>query len=151
MIISPSIAKLAVAPPIVGSVVHTTYKSPASLCLLAAAETFAICISDSAPSCILAPPETVYPITGSLFFVAYSKSAVILSPTTVPIEPIIKLGSIMNIHVSCPPIVPLPHTTPSVSPLFSLADSYFSLYEGKSIGSVNSWSLNITSNFSVSI
>ena len=27
MIISPSIAKLAVAPPIVGSVVHTTYKS----------------------------------------------------------------------------------------------------------------------------
>jgi acetyl-CoA carboxylase carboxyl transferase subunit beta len=130
--------KRVVAPPIVGSVVHTTYKSPASLCLLAAAETLAICISDSAPSCILAPPETVYPITGSLFFVAYSKSAVILSPTTVPIEPIMKLGSIMNIHVSFPPIVPLPHTTPSVSPLFSLADSYFSLYDGKSIGSVNS-------------
>ena len=41
IIISPSIAKLAVTPPVVGSVSTVIYKSPAFECLAAAADTFA--------------------------------------------------------------------------------------------------------------
>ena len=52
---SPSIAKLAVTPPVVGSVRTETNGSLARSSLARAAETFAICISDSAPSIMRAP------------------------------------------------------------------------------------------------
>ncbi len=69
---------------------------PASLWRLTAPLVFAICISERMPSCILAPPETVYPMTGRLCSVANSNRRVIFSPTTEPIEPIMKLDSITN-------------------------------------------------------
>ena len=56
---SPSIAKLAETPPVVGSVKKVMYRLPASLWRLTAPLVFAICISERMPSCILAPPETV--------------------------------------------------------------------------------------------
>ena len=42
------------------------------------------------PSCIRAPPETVKPTTLRRYSVAYSNRRVIFSPTTVPMEPIMK-------------------------------------------------------------
>ena len=56
-ITSPSMAKLAVTPPVVGSVRTEMYRSPASLWRFRAADVFAICIREVIPSCILAPPE----------------------------------------------------------------------------------------------
>ena len=89
-IISPSIAKLAVTPPVVGLVSTVIYSKPASSCFPIAALILAICIKEKIPSCILAPPEVVNIINGSFLSVAYSIKDVILSPTTVPILPIIK-------------------------------------------------------------
>ena len=54
---SPSIAKLAVTPPVVGSVSTEMYGSRARSSRASAALILAICISDSAPSIIRAPPE----------------------------------------------------------------------------------------------
>lgn len=119
-IISPSMAKLAVTPPVVGSVSTVIYRPPTSLWRLTAAEILAICISDVTPSCMRAPPETVKPTTGNPSSVARSNVRQIFSPTTEPIEPIIKLASIKKSAVSQPQILPLPHTTASCSPERSL-------------------------------
>ena len=81
----------------------------------------AICINERMPSCMRAPPETVKPTTGRERSVAYSNSRVIFSPTTVPMLPIIKLGSIKNRAQGCPSIWAVPHTTPSFSRAASLA------------------------------
>lgn len=54
---SPSIAKLAETPPMVGSVSTEIYGKPRSCIFASAAEVFAICISDISASCIRAPPE----------------------------------------------------------------------------------------------
>lgn len=54
----PSIAQLAVTPPIVGSVSTLTYKSPASLCLFSAADVFAICIRETIPPASAPLPST---------------------------------------------------------------------------------------------
>ena len=64
MLKSPSIAKLAVTPPVVGSVRSEMYGSRARSSRASAAQIFAICISDSAPSIIRAPPEHETMITG---------------------------------------------------------------------------------------
>ena len=118
---SPSMAKLAVTPPVVGSVSTVRYKFPAWLWRKSAALTLAICINERMPSCILAPPETVYPTTGRLCWAAYSNRRAIFSPTTVPMLPIMKLGSITNRAQGSPPILAAPHTTPSFSREASLA------------------------------
>ena len=47
-----------------------------------AAEVFAICINDTIPSCILAPPEQQNRMTGRPWRVASSNERVIFSPTT---------------------------------------------------------------------
>ena len=73
-----------------------------------------------------APPETVNPTTGRRFFSAYSNSAVMRSPTTVPIEPSMNSGFITKIAVFCPSILVTPQRTPSFSRLFAFADVYFS-------------------------
>ena len=70
---SPSIAKLAVTPPVVGSVSTEMNGSRARSSRASAAETFAICISDSAPSIIRAPPEQETMITGSRRAIAPSR------------------------------------------------------------------------------
>ena len=67
-----------------------------------------------------APPETVKPTTDNPSSVARSNAWQIFSPTTEPIEPIIKLASIKKSAVSQPQILPLPHTTASRSPERSL-------------------------------
>ena len=103
---SACMAKLASTPPVVGFVRRAIYKRPALECLLTAQETFDICIREIIPSCILAPPETQMPRTGSFFMVANSKSLVIFSPTTAPMEPIMKIGSMEKIAHSTPPMVP---------------------------------------------
>ena len=71
---------------------------------------------ESSPSCIRAPPETVQPTTLSRCSVAYSNRRVTFSPTTMPMEPIMKLGSITKIAHGRPPIEAVPVTTPSRSP-----------------------------------
>ena len=62
---SPSIAKLAVTPPVVGSVSTEMYGSRARSSRASAPQIFAICISDSAPSIIRAPPEQQTITTGA--------------------------------------------------------------------------------------
>ena len=52
-----------------------------------AADTFAICIRDSTPSCIRAPPDALITTAGTWRAAARSNSRVIISPTTEPIEP----------------------------------------------------------------
>ena len=64
--ISPSMAKLAVTPPVVGSVRIVMHNSPASLCRRRAAEVLAICIRETIPSCMRAPPEQAKSRRGSL-------------------------------------------------------------------------------------
>ena len=78
-----------------------------------AADVFAICINDTIPSCILAPPDTQKITIGNLFFIAVSTASVILSPTAEPILPIKKFPSITAITASSPFILHLPHFTAS--------------------------------------
>src|SRR3990170_2783474 len=54
---SPSIANEAVTPPVVGSASRTTYGTRSSARRPSAAQVLAICMRDSMPSCIRAPPE----------------------------------------------------------------------------------------------
>ena len=89
-ITSPSIAKLAETPPVVGDVRTTKYGIPAESSSAAAPAVFAICIRAVIPSCILAPPLMVTITSGSFFLPAYSARAAIFSPTTVPMLPIKK-------------------------------------------------------------
>ena len=124
--ISPSMAKLAVTPPVVGSVSTLTYKQPASWCLFSAAEVFVICIREWIPSCILAPPEQANIIIGSLSLVAFSTARVIFSPTTFPMLAIIKRPSQTARTTSFPAILAFPVTTASSSPVFSCSASTFS-------------------------
>ena len=84
---SPSIAKLAVTPPVVGSVNTEINGSFASCSIAKAAEIFAICISDNVPSCMRAPPDAEKTITAPSVSSARSMSRVIFSPTAEPIEP----------------------------------------------------------------
>ena len=64
MFTSPSMAKLAVTPPVVGSVRTEMYGSRARSSRASAALILAICISDRAPSIIRAPPEQETMTTG---------------------------------------------------------------------------------------
>ena len=67
-----------------------------------AAEVFAICSRDIMPSCIRAPPEVENTMTGSFFFVAYSKARVTFSPTAMPMLPIMNRLSITTNTVRRP-------------------------------------------------
>ena len=92
-IISPSMAKLAETPPIVGSVRIEIYGSLSFASLLRAADVLAICIRDRIPSCMRAPPEHERIIRGVLFIIALSIDLVIFSPTTTPMLPPINPNS----------------------------------------------------------
>ena len=121
MITSPSMAKLAVTPPVVGSVRIVQYKSPASPSFWTAAEVLAICIRDTMPSCILAPPEQQNRNTGSLHSMARSMAAVIFSPTVCPMLDIRNLESQIPSTISSPKTLHRPTVTASSSPVFSRA------------------------------
>ena len=74
-----------------------------------------------------APPETVKPTTGSSSSHARSNVRQTFSPTTEPIDPIMKSAFMTNSAQARPPMVALPHTTASASPVFARAASSFSL------------------------
>ena len=87
------------------------------------------------PSCMRAPPEQVNSTTGRPFSVAYSNRRVSFSPTTEPIDAIMKWLSMTPIAVSTPPILHTPVLTASGMPTFSASTAVFSAYPGKWIGS----------------
>ena len=118
-------AKLAVTPPVVGSVRTTRYSRPASPWRRTAHVTFAICMSEVTPSCMRAPPDTVNPTTGRRLWVARSKQRQILSPTALPMEPIMNEESITNSAQRSPDIVASPVTTASRSWDFTCAAASF--------------------------
>ncbi len=120
MMQSPSIAKLAETPPVVGSVKTEMKSPPASSNLATAAEVFAIWPSETTPSCILAPPEQLTTTKGSFSSIAISTAAQNFSPTTKPIEPIRKFGSITA------KIRPLPFINAFPISIASLAPDFFS-------------------------
>ena len=72
-----------------------------------------------------APPDTVKPTTGRPASVAFSNTQQIFSPTTEPIDPIMKPASIKKSAHSRPPIRPRPQTTASFSREDSWAASSF--------------------------
>ena len=112
-------ATLAVTPPNVGSANKQINGSFASPSLATAAEVLAICIRERIPSCILAPPEVVTKITGSLVSSARSIARQIFSPTTDPMLPPIKLKSNTQSTTRRPFIIPSPITMASLRPVFS--------------------------------
>ena len=75
-------AKLAVTPPVVGSVSSETYGRRSSASRLRAEAVLAICMSERMPSCIRAPPEADTMRTGTRFCTANSMRRVSFSPTT---------------------------------------------------------------------
>ena len=91
---SPSIAKLAVTPPVVGSVINEMYGIFASSIRASPEDTFANCISEAIPSIIRAPPEAETIINGTFLSSARSTARAMVSPTTAPIDPPINPYSI---------------------------------------------------------
>ena len=83
------------------------------------------------PSCILAPPEAVKITTGNWRLIPSWKAFVIFSPTTCPIDPIMKNEFMTQQIKDSSPIV----ATPTVTASFSLATfeafSNFASYPGK--------------------
>ena len=73
-----------------------------------------------------APPETVMPTTGSRSSIARSKVRQIFSPTTEPIEPIMKSPSMMKTAQGSPPMVARPQSTASLLPQARCERSSFS-------------------------
>ena len=110
---------VAVTPPVVGSASSEMNNPPASSSRASAALVLAICIRLSVLSCMRAPPEQLTISSGSFFSAAISMVRVMRSPTTLPIEPIMNVGSMTAIIIGRPLINPLPQTTASGLPLFS--------------------------------
>ena len=119
MMKSPSMAKEAVTPPVVGSVSSEMNSAPASSSRARAAEVLAICISESVDSCMRAPPEEETISSGSFSSTAASMVRVIFSPTTEPIEPPMNSGSMTASMIGRPLMKPLPQTTASRLPVLS--------------------------------
>ena len=114
-------AKLAVTPPVVGSVSTLIKSCPASWCRFKAAEVLAICMRDTMPSCMRAPPEHAKIMTGSFSLVALSTAAAIFSPTTCPMLLMMNRASHTPTTAGFLSMDPFPMTTASLSRVFSLA------------------------------
>ena len=65
-----------------------------------------------------APPEAVKMITGRCSAVARSNRRVTFSPTTLPMDPMKKVDSMMPMAHFKPAMEPWPVRTPSSSPVF---------------------------------
>ena len=83
----------------------------------------AICINDSAPSIMRAPPEHETMITGSCRSIAVSMTRVIFSPTTTPMLPPMNEYSIAATTVSMPLILPVAVMTASFMPVAAMVVS----------------------------
>ncbi len=103
---SPSIARLAVTPPVVGSVSTLMYGMRSSSRRMSAAEILAICIRLMAPSCMRAPPEAETIISGAFWAMERSMARVIFSPITHPMLPPMNFGSMAQICTLRPSSVP---------------------------------------------
>ena len=77
-------------PPVVGSVRIEMYGMQSRCSWAMAAEVLAICIRESTPSCIRAPPEAETRTSGIFFSCERRASRAIFSPTTEPIDPPMK-------------------------------------------------------------
>ena len=95
-------AKEAVTPPVVGSVSRLMKGSRASSRRARAAEILAICMRESVPSIMRAPPEQETITSGSRSATARSTARVTFSPTTTPMEPPMKPYSMTAITVGMP-------------------------------------------------
>ncbi len=135
---SPRNAKLAATPAVVGSVITTMYSPPASSNFATAADVFAICASETMPSIIRAPPLHVTIKSGRPSFMARSAAAATFSPTTAPIDPMMKFGFITPMISGRPLMNPLPTTMASVSPVSCFVFSRRSRYEMRSVNSSGS-------------
>ena len=94
--------------------------APARLCAAKAALVLAICMRERIPSYMRAPPPEPDTITtGNLREVARSIARVSFSPTTDPIEPMMKLESVTPRITSFSPIFPFPVMTASFNPVAS--------------------------------
>src|SRR5215467_10853834 len=118
MLRSPSMAKLAVTPPVVGSVKTEMYGSFASSSRARAAETFASCIRLIVPSIMRAPPEQETTISGWRVSIANSTPRVTFSPTTAPIDPPMNANSIAQTTTGRPFSWPSAVITASFTPSF---------------------------------
>ena len=107
-------ANEAVTPPVVGCVISDTNGSFFSARTARFALVLAICISDSAPSIIRAPPDWLITRHARSSSTARRTARATISPTTDPIEPPIKLKSMAAIEVGCPPTEPVPLTAASL-------------------------------------
>ncbi len=118
---SPSMAKDAVTPPVVGSVSTTTNGRPFSLMRSTAATVRGICISDRMPSCMRAPPEDGNTTRAAFWASASLAARTRASPTPVPIEPPMKPKSNTAATAGTPPTVPCATTMASPRPDFDCA------------------------------
>ena len=82
------------------------YGSPASSRRASAAEIFAICISESAPSIMRAPPEQEMMIERHCARQRALDARVIFSPTTTPMLPPMKPYSMAAMTTGCPRACP---------------------------------------------
>ena len=136
---SPSMAKLAVTPPVVGSVSTEMYGRRAASSRASAAAIFAICMSESAPSIMRAPPEQETMMMGVRRSMARSMARVIFSPTTTPMLPPMNSYSIAAICTSMPSSRPEAVITASPRPVAARAArrrSVYALVSVKASGSV---------------
>ena len=113
---SPTMASEAATPPVVGSVSTDTYGRPAARNRPSAMLTLAICIRDSTPSCIRAPPDAEKKMTGSRSVAACSTMRASFSPTAVPMLPPRNPKSKQPNATGRPSSVATPHTTASARP-----------------------------------
>src|SRR6202161_2789263 len=118
---SPSMAKEAVTPPVVGSVSTEMNGTLALSNLPSAAEILASCIRLITPSIIRAPPEAETIISGVFESSARSTARVIISPTTAPMLPPINAYSITLAITGRPSNFPCALITASFSPVSSCA------------------------------
>ena len=116
----------AVTPPVVGSVSTVMKGRWAAPRRSTAQDTFAICISETSPSCMRAPPDAQNTMTGRRSAMARSIIAATFSPTACPIEPMKKPDSMTPMAKGSPAMVARPVRTASSSPLFARWSAIFS-------------------------
>ena len=97
------------------------YGSPASRSRPRAADVFAICMSDSTPSCMRAPPDAENTMAGTCRSSARSNTRVTFSPTTEPIEPPMNSNTNTPTSTGWPSSFPVPTSTASAPPAFRRA------------------------------
>ena len=128
-VMSPCAAKEAETPPVHGSARMLMNGSFAWRSRAIAALVFAICMSESAPSCMRAPPDDETMINGAFEASAASAASAIRSPTTTPMEPPRKEKSRIAKTIGLPASVALPARQASaVGPDFARVRFNFASY-----------------------